>query len=231
MSAEEVIVISLGGSLIVPDEIDTRFLSNFKALIARQVESTSRRFFIITGGGKVCRRYQAALREVNPSVTATDVDWLGIRTTELNAYFVQAMFGTMADKRIILQKSDLEDEFEKSIVIGAGWEPGSSSDLDAVEVADAVGARTVVNLSNISHAYDKDPRLFDDAQALQQVVWKEYRSFIPDEWDPGLSTPFDPIASEMAERLGISVLIMGNDIENLENYFERGSFEGTRIHP
>ena len=48
------IIISLGGSLIVPEEIDIAFLEGFKEIILREVQA-GKRFVIITGGGKICR--------------------------------------------------------------------------------------------------------------------------------------------------------------------------------
>lgn len=48
---EETIIISLGGSLIVPDQIDTNFLKDFKTLVLSNV-AKGKKFVIITGGGK-----------------------------------------------------------------------------------------------------------------------------------------------------------------------------------
>ncbi len=50
------IIISLGGSLIVPDNIDTKFLKEFKELILEHVKK-GKKFFIICGGGRICRKY------------------------------------------------------------------------------------------------------------------------------------------------------------------------------
>jgi uridylate kinase len=45
-----------------------------------------------------------------------------------------------------------------------------------------------------------------------------------------MNTPFDPIASGLAEREGIEVTIMnGKPISNLENYLEGKKFQGTVI--
>ena len=52
---KEHIVISLGGSLIIPDQIDAEFLKSFVATINEYVKN-GYHFVIITGGGKLCRR-------------------------------------------------------------------------------------------------------------------------------------------------------------------------------
>ena len=58
MASKETIVMSVGGSLIVPDAIDTNFLSSLKALIEKET-AQGRRFIIITGGGKTSRRLRS----------------------------------------------------------------------------------------------------------------------------------------------------------------------------
>ena len=50
------IVISLGGSVIVPKDIDTNFLKKFKQLILK----FPHRFAIYCGGGSTARKYQKA---------------------------------------------------------------------------------------------------------------------------------------------------------------------------
>ncbi len=60
------IIISLGGSIIVPKDIDSDFIQNFKALILKQV-TQGKKFIIITGGGDTARNYQQASKEItNP---------------------------------------------------------------------------------------------------------------------------------------------------------------------
>ncbi len=225
---EETIIISLGGSLIVPEEIDMEFLKDFKRLIVSQIEK-GKKFVIITGGGKICRKYQNVARElVNPPTV--ELDWIGIASLKLNAELLRVIFGEFANKEVI---SDLREAFvfEKPVIIGSACEPGQSTDFDAVSAAQSANAKKIVNLSNIDYAYDKDPNKFPDAKKLEKVSWEEYRSLIPSEWNPGLSTPFDPIASKEAQKNGFEIVIMnGKNLENLENYFNGENFIGTTIN-
>ena len=224
---EEKIVISLGGSLIVPEEIDVEFLKNFKALIVSQIDK-GRKFVIITGGGKTCRRYQNAAKEISNS-SALDLDWIGIASLKLNAELLRVIFGEYAHEEVIadLSKSFI---FEKPVVIGSACRPGWSSDVDAVWAAKTVNAKKIINLSNIDYAYDKDPNKFSDAKKIEQISWPQYRAIIPKEWHPGLNTPFDPIASQTAETEKMEVLILnGKNISNLEKCLNGENFTGTRI--
>ena len=56
------IVISLGGSLIVPDKIDIPFLRKFREIINKH--KTKYKFIIVTGGGSTARKYINALSEL-----------------------------------------------------------------------------------------------------------------------------------------------------------------------
>ena len=59
MVKKETIILSLGGSLVVPDEIDTGFLRSFKSCLEKYF--SEKQFFVLVGGGKTARRYQAVL--------------------------------------------------------------------------------------------------------------------------------------------------------------------------
>lgn len=228
MSNQKHIIISLGGSLIVPDDIDSVFIKAFISLISDYVKNGFR-FVIITGGGRVCRRYQDALKKISTPSNNT-LDWLGIYSTRLNAEFLRIAFGEIAHDEIIIDPNFVPNT-EKPIIIGAGWKPGWSTDYVAVLIAKQVNALSVVNLSNIDYAYTKDPRKFSDAVPIKSTTWKEFRTLLPKEWDPGLNAPFDPIAAEEAESIGLQVAIMnGANISNLKNYFDDSDFVGTVVN-
>lgn len=207
----EKIIISLGGSLIVPEEIDTKFLSDFKQVITAEIEK-SKKFFIITGGGKICRKYQNAAKLISdPSPDELDV--LGIKALNLNAELVRVLF-----------------KGNDNVSIYGAEKPGSSTDLGAVILAKENGSKKVMNLSNTDYVYDSDPKINPNAKKIEKISWKDYRDLIPKEWDPGLNSPFDPVASELAEKEGIEVAILnGKNILNLQKCLNDEEFEGTVI--
>ncbi|MCX6751434.1 MAG: UMP kinase [Candidatus Nomurabacteria bacterium] len=207
----ETIIISLGGSLIIPEEIDVDFLKDFKKLILSQVEK-GKRFFIVVGGGKICRKYQAVAKELsNP--TPVDLDMIGIKALNLNAELV----------RILFKES-------KNVGVYGAENPGNSTDFVAVSLAKKNNTKKVINLSNTDYVYDSDPKMNPNAKKFEQISWPEYRAIIPKEWNPGLNSPFDPVASEMAQKEGMEVIIMnGKPIGNLANYLNGEKFQGTVI--
>ena len=225
---QETIIISLGGSLIIPDQIDTDFLKDFKKLILFYV-AQGKKFVIITGGGKLCRRYQQGVRETKDA-SADDLDWIGIYSTHFNAQFLRLILGEEYTEKEIITNPTSPINFTKPILLGGGWEPGNSTDFDAVLVAKQIGAKKIINLSNTDYVYDSDPKINRNAKKLENISWGEYRALIPKDWNPGLNSPFDPIASKMAEGEGMEVVIMnGKPIDNLANYLKGEKFLGTII--
>ena len=221
-------VLSLGGSLMVPEEIDTQFLKQFKKLIEAEIRR-GKRFIIITGGGKVCRKYQTALRTVTrPS--AESLDWMGIYTTRLNARLMQLMFGTLAHPNIV-EDTNKKLPFREKILLAGGWIPGRSTDDDAVRMAHAYGAPTLINLSNIDFIYTKDPKKFPNARPVRGFSWPEYRRMVGDKWTPGANFPFDPVAAQFAQKHRLKVIVAnGKKLANLKKILEGKKFIGTEIH-
>ena len=224
---KEIIIISLGGSLIVPDNIDIEFLKDFKSLILLHVKQ-GKKFVIITGGGGTNRKYNEAAKRIT-TASHIDLDWIGIAALKLNAELVRVIFGELAHPEVISNLSE-HFSFQKPIIIGSAYKPGASSDMDGILAAKTIGAKRIINLSNIDYVYDSDPKINQNAKKIEQISWTEYRKLIPKEWSSRLSSPFDPIASKMAEEAGIEVVIMnGKPIDNLAKYLNGGKFSGTVI--
>jgi uridylate kinase len=228
-SPRECIVVSVGGSLIVPDGIDVSFLSRLRELIISKTQA-GLSFFIITGGGKLARRYQEAAHEVRGDLAREDLDWMGIHSTRLNAHLLRTIFYEDAEARI-MKNPTKRIRAKKPVVIGAGWKPGWSTDYCAVMAAKNMGAKKLVNLSNIDYVYTADPRVDPTATKIERISWAEFRKLIPKEWDPGLSSPFDPVAAKEAEALGIEVAVInGAHLEEFEKYLNGEPFAGTVIY-
>jgi len=223
-------VISVGGSLIVPEAIDKDFLMFFKQFIIKRIEKGDR-FILIAGGGKTARYYQEAAASVS-GIDNEEKDWLGIHSTRLNAHLLKTIFKLWANPKVIKNyEKDLGDlKFSEKILVGAGWKPGFSTDYDAVLLAEKFGAESVINLSNIEYVYSEDPRMNPNAKKYENISWSEFKEIVGDVWDPGMSAPFDPIASKLASKLNLKVAIMnGKHLNNLNNYLEGKKFKGTLI--
>lgn len=222
-------VISLGGSLIVPDEVNTQYLTEFRNFIYDQLQK-GWRFFIITGGGAPARKYINAATEVlGNSITKDDQDWLGIHATRFNAHLVRTVFRDVAQPSIITDPEEDELSDAKVIVI-SGWKPGWSTDYIATKIAQRIHAPYVINLSNIKQVFSADPKKDPSARPIEKMSWSDFRTMVGDEWTPGMNTPFDPIAAKLAESENQTVLVMdGSNLENLKEVMATGNFFGTVI--
>ena len=224
------IVLSLGGSLVVPDGgIDTKFLSEF-SLFIRKLVRRGFRFIIVVGGGTVARHYRDAGEEVlGHKLTAEDLDWLGIHATRLNAHLIRTIFRDISHPRIA-KHYEIILKTKKPILVAAGWKPGWSTDYCATILAEDYHLSEIVNLSNIDHVYDADPKLDKSTKPLTSISWKDYRKMVGDRWVPGMNVPFDPIASKNSQRLGLTVRVLdGRNLDNLENCLRGKEFIGTII--
>lgn len=230
MSNAETIVMSVGGSLIVPDTIDTSFLATFKDFITDQATNHGRRFILIAGGGRTARNYQDAAAAVT-DLTTDDLDWMGIHSTRLNGHLLRTVFRDIAHPEMITNPDDIQDvPGAPAVIVASGYRPGCSTDLRAIQIAKLVGATKVINLSNIDYVYTADPRTDETAQKIEHSNWTDFRALIPSEWDPGMSAPFDPIAAAAADSANIEVAIInGNKPEALSAYLAQENFVGTVI--
>ena len=222
-------IISLGGSIIVPDVIDHIFLNNFISWLKNRVEK-GERFLIICGGGATARLYQNSAQKINTDIKKEDLDWIGIRGTSLNAELIRSGLGDLADTKILEKKIKIRYDSDKPIILASGWHPGWSTDNIAVELAKIYKTKQIINLTNIDQVYDRDPREYPDAKTLSNLTWTEFLKLIPTEWSPGLKTPFDPVAAAGAADQNLElVVINGHKLYELDRYLDDLPFTGTKI--
>ncbi len=213
--------------MVVPDLPDPIFVKAFVELIKARVKQ-GRRFAVVVGGGKTCRNYQNALAQVR-DISNEENDWMGIYTTHFNAQLVRLAFGKLAKKKIATSY-DSKIPFTKSVLVGAGAEPGHSTDYDAVLLAQMFNSKNIVNVSNIDYVYTADPRKNPDAKPLPKLSWDEYLALVPKEWVAGFNSPFDVTAAGLAKESGITVSIVnGGKMEEVAKAIDGNSFEGSAI--
>ena len=239
-------VLSVGGSIIAPEKPDTQFLAQFCSMIASWLtENTSARLVLVAGGGGPARTWQNARREVwcaypasqrdilaFPSQTQQDdeCDKVGIAATRLNAELLKYLFGGLCRQDVVTDPTS-DVEFTGRVLVAAGWKPGFSTDTDAVILAERFAADCVVNLSNIDKVYTDDPKVNPNAKPIERISWSDFRKIVGDEWSPGKNCPFDPVASQKAQELALTVICAnGKNIANTKAILNGGDYEGTTIY-
>ena len=218
-------IISLGGSLINPGKPDTSFLKKFAKVILHHKD---KKFVIICGGGTVARDYQQAAKKLGP-VSQKDLDWMGIAATKLNAELVRGFFGPIAYERVLDNPTE-PPETDHRIIVAAGWEPGCSTDMDAVYLAQYLDCYRIINMSNVNYVYDKDPHRYKHAKKFKKIRWKDFLKIVGDTWKPGIHAPFDPVASKYAAQRKMRVAMIGPKMKELDNLLREKEFNGTLIY-
>lgn len=219
---KQMIVISLGGSIIMPGKIQVAFLKKFKEFILKFLKE-GKRFIVVAGGGKICREYQAAADQIS-QLTDEDKDWLGIHATRLNAHLLRTIFKKQAYPVVLDSPHKPIDNERYRLFIASGWRPGWSTDYDAVLLAERFKADKVINASNVTHVYDENKK------SIEKISWQNYRKLISKHWKPGMNVPFDPIAARAAQKFKMTVIVTkGTDLENLANILTNKKFRGTII--
>lgn len=221
-------ILSVGGSIIIPPGgFDIAFLKKFRALILSRVKA-GERFILVVGGGATCRAYQQAAKTV-AGLSDYSLDWLGIKTTVVNAEFIRSIFGQAAHPEVITNPTK-KIKTSKSIILAAGWKPGCSTDYDAALLAKTYGAREVINLSNVDYIYSSDPRQNPRAKKLAKISWLKFRQLVGSRWRPGANVPFDPTAARLAAKLKLTVkFVKGTALAQVARALAGQSFAGSVI--
>ncbi len=240
-------IISLGGSIIVPDIPSSTIITKFIRMAASWLNAyDNRRLVVVVGGGATARNYQRAYidimnhrgiladsysdKKLTKQAQEDSADWLGIDITHINAKLVRFAFEGLAGDDIVTDPTAAPDEWHGRVLVAAGWKPGFSTDTDAVYLAEKYGAKMVLNLSNIAQVYDSDPKKNPHAKPLNNITWADFRKMVGSDWRPGMNAPFDPIASKKAEELGLTVICAdGHNIENTRAILNGEPFVGTVI--
>lgn len=231
VDANDPLILSVGGSLLIPSGgPDTEFLKSLRELVLRFTK-LGKKLVIVTGGGKTARHYIDAAAAVS-DVAPDDLDWLGIHATRLNGHLVRTILRDIAHP--VVYKNPLAvppvNEWKGSVLVGAGWRPGWSTDFVACRIAQVLDAKTVINLSNIDFVFDQDPREHPHAKAFTDLRWRDYRKLVGDTWSPGLSAPFDPVAAKFCHKYGMSAAIVnGKKLEEVAKALAGEEFVGTLL--
>ncbi len=227
-----VTIISLGGSIVSPDQVDVEFLKEFTKTIREWItEEPNRKIIIVTGGGNPARVYQQAYREIDPTATHEHSDWIGIAATRLNGELVRALFADLCDNPVITDPT-APFEFTGKILVAAGWKPGFSTDNDAVVLAERFKGTRILNLSNIAYVYTADPKKDPTATPIEEISWDDMLKITGTEWVPGKHSPLDPVAAKRGAELNLEIITaLGKDIENLQAILYNKPYKGTRIIP
>lgn len=245
LKANDWFVIKVGGSLLSPyanalkslQEGELPFDVVFANELLQKLFESKKKCVLIIGGGFLNRWYLQKLREMNleKPETQTDFHYLGMAASEMNATLVRMFAGEIFGFEKVYPKvvkyqdydtlESLKPELERyQLVIGSGWKPGHSHDVDALLFASLFGQKQVFSFKDIDGIYSADPKKNPSAVKKKSLTWPEYRAIIDTNRHlPGASFPIDGVASQIAEKAGIGFTVIdGRDMRAVEEVLSEG---------
>jgi len=225
---KKILVISLGGSLIVPEDIDVSFLKNFKKVIEKYKKKY--KFVVVCGGGGVARKYIEALKKAKKSLYLQGL--VGIAITRLNARFLTYFFGKDASKGIPHDMKDVKNLLRKNDIVFCGalrYAKHETSDATAAKLARFFNC-DFINLTKVPGLYNKDPIKNKDAKFIPRINWKDFCKLARKiKFKPGQHFVLDQKAAEIIMKYKIKTYIIGKNLKNLDNFLAGKKFLGTII--
>lgn len=225
---KKVIVLSLGGSLIIPNDVNFAYLSKFKKIILKN--SKNYKFIIVCGGGSIARKYIYALRKAG--LNHMFQGFAGIAATRMNARFMSYFFKHDQEKGIPHKLSELKEDISKSNIVFCGsleYASKQTSDSTSAQIAGFFKCE-FVNLTNVHGLYDKNPSEHKDAKLIPKISWNEFDKIANKiKYQPGQHFVLDQTASKTIKKNKTTTYILGKDINQLDNLLNGKKFIGTRI--
>ncbi len=225
---KKVIVLSLGGSLIIPNNIDTKYLKEFKKTILKNTKK--HKFIVVCGGGSIARKYISALKDIKINEKLQSLS--GISATRMNARFMSYFFNIDPKQGIPHTMRILKKYVKKQNVIFCGaleYKPKQTSDSTAAGIAKYF--KTIfINLTNVSGLHDKNPKKFKNAKFIPEIPWQDFNKMAnKSKFKPGQHFVLDQTASEIIMKNKIPTYIIGKDLKQLDNLLKGKKFKGTII--
>jgi len=225
---KEVIVISLGGSLIIPEDVDTPFLQSFKKVLLKNIKKYN--FIVICGGGSLARKY---INSLKISGKGTDFQsFAGIAATRTNARFLSYFFGYNQEKGIPHTMKEVEKYIKNNSIVFCGaleYKPHQTSDSTSAEIANHFNS-IFINLTDVSGLFDKNPKEHKNARFISKISLENFDKMASSiKFTPGQHFVLDQSASKIIKKYKIPTYILGKDMKQLDNLLKGKKFKGTII--
>lgn len=208
------VVISLGGSILIPGENDGKFLFDIAALLKEMLKSYQ--LYVVCGGGKVARYYINTARDMGAA--EYDLDTLGIMTTRINAKMLQLALKDVSNSEIpeTVEEASRLGSAGKIVIMG-GTVPGHTTDGVSASLAEAVGAARIVNATSVDSVYTADPKKDPHAKKISKMSFAELNEMLKEGHDAGKSGVFDAMGAEIVMRNHLPLMIVsGRNLEEMK---------------
>ncbi len=224
----EVIVLSLGGSLIIPEEINLSYLEKFKKVILKHIKKY--KFIVVCGGGSIARKYIHALRETGKNEVLQS--FAGISATRMNARFMSYFFDSDQEYGIPSTMETLHKYLKEKDIVFCGaleYHPNQTSDSTAAQIAEEFNAK-FINITNVPGLHNKNPLTHKDAKHIPKISWEAFDKMANKmKFSPGQHFVLDQKASKIIKKEKIITYIIGKETKQLDNLLRGKKYKGTII--
>jgi uridylate kinase len=229
---KKVMIISLGGSLIVPNKINYEFLNKLKKVLKKN--SRKYKFVMVCGGGQTARTYIQGLEneKINPKKKVYFQSLLGISATRMNARLLTYFFGEDAHQGIPHNMKQIKNLLKRHDIVFCGalrYSKNQTSDSTSAKLAKYFKTQ-FINLTNVKGLYEKNPKKFRSAKFIPEISHKDFLKKAKEiEFKPGQHFVLDQTAAKVIKKHSITTYIIGEDMKQLDNLLKHKHFIGTRI--
>jgi len=221
------VVVSIGGSILVPGENDAEFIRKLADMlkeVSKEVQVA-----VVCGGGKTARYYAGIARDLDGDTY--DQDILGIAATRMNAQLLSLALGDMPETI----SDDVEQTAKASvpgkIVVMGGTVPGHTTDAVSSMLAAAMKADRIINGTSVDAVYTDDPRKNPDAKKITSMTIDELGDIVYKEHGASKSSVFDPLGVKLAKENKMDILIIeGRNLDELKNAILGKKINGTFVN-
>ena len=227
---KRVIVLSLGGSIIIPKDINVKFLTQFRKMLKQNTRKY--KFVVVCGGGSTAREYISGLEKENIGKKRFFQGLLGIATTRLNARFMTYFFGNDANKGIPHDMKEVKNMLKLYDIVFCGalrYAKDETSDGTSAKLANYFKTN-FINITNVPGLHTKNPKKYKNAKLIPHISWKDFHKMATSQgFKPGQHFVLDQSAARIIRDYEISTYIIGQNLKQLDNLLKNKKFKGTLI--
>lgn len=219
-------VISVGGSMIAPDDVNAKFIGDFHDLILKYPKD---KFVVVTGGGATARRYITALRKFGKG--KKDLAEYGIAIGRMHASLLSNIFGKRANHTRPKSMKNVKNLLERNQIVFTGalrFHDNMTSDGTAADIAAYLNC-PFINLTNIRGLYTADPKKNKNAKFIPRITWEKFNTIAQKmTFKAGQHFVLDQSAAKRIMEEKIPTYILGS-LGDLKNVLSGKKFKGTLI--
>ena len=224
---KEDLVISIGGSIVLPDD-DITYLNELIKML--KDISDDYNLYIVVGGGSTARKYIRWGRELGADEAT--LDELGIDTSRLNARLL--IIGLGKNTYPVAAKNfdeAISAGNHYSVVIMGGTHPGHTTDAVAAMLAERLKVNRLINATSVDGVYTADPKKDKNAEKIDELDYDELIDIVSKGPEgAGPNVVFDPMAAKIIKRANIETYIVdGRDLEDFKKAIKNVRFQGTKV--